>query len=60
MLNRPRYTLCLTDTPSVDKPFTIPLHPAVQELFLHVRKSNSDRYAFKDLAAKVAELKAAN
>ncbi len=60
MPNRPRYTLCLTDTPSVDKPFTIPLDQAGQALFLHVRRSHLDRYAFKELAAKVAELKAAN
>lgn len=45
---------------TVHYPALILLDPAGQEVFRYVGKSNADRYAFEDLAAKIAELTAAN
>jgi peroxiredoxin Q/BCP len=44
---------------TVHFPALVLLNPAGQEVFRHVGKNNGDRFGFDQLAAKVAELKAA-
>jgi len=45
---------------TVHYPALILLDPTGKEVFRYVGKSDSDRYAFKNLAAKIAELTATN